>query len=151
MMFCVATYWCLPLHIEILLQKYQFYNDCLDSCSSTAVKSETIYLPKKVCIIIIHANTTHILDMSSCHKHQQQRYHNENSKTCMFIHYMYVDIFFPLKTAIPIMLENVTTHYQMLQTRIGHNATRYHNFNALPHTLPHALPYIFSQFNMNRP
>ena len=32
-------------------------------------------------------------------------------------------------------------------TWIGHNATRYHNFNALPH----ALPYIFSQYNMDRP
>ena len=34
---------------------------------------------------------------------------------------------------------------------IGHNATRYHNFNPLPHALPHALLYIFSQFNMGRP
>ena len=34
---------------------------------------------------------------------------------------------------------------------IGHNATRYHNFNMLPHGLPHALPYIFSQFDMDRP
>ena len=32
-------------------------------------------------------------------------------------------------------------------TWIGHNATRYNNFNALPH----ALPYISPQFNMNRP
>ena len=30
---------------------------------------------------------------------------------------------------------------------IGHNATRYHNFNGLPQ----ALPYITFQFNMNRP
>ena len=110
-----------------------------------------IYLPKKVCLIIIHTNTTHILDMSSCHKHRQQRYHNENAKTCMFIHYMYVDVFFPLTKAIPIMLEHVTTHYQTLQTWIDHDAMRYHNFNALPHALPHALPYIFSQFNMDRP
>ena len=89
--------------------------------------------------------------MSSCHKRQQQRYHNENTKTCMFIHYMYVDVFFPLTKAIPIMFEHVTSHYQTLQTWIGHDATRYHNFNALPHVLPHALPYIFSQFNMDRP
>ena len=47
-----------------------------------------------------------------------------------------------LKKAIPIMFEHVITHYQTLQTRIGHDATRYHKFNALPH----ALPYIFSQF-----
>ena len=89
--------------------------------------------------------------MSSCHKHQQQRYHNENTKTGMFIHYMYVDVFFPLTKVIPIMFEHVTTHYQTLQTWIGHDATRYHNLNALPHALPHALPYIFSQFNMDRP
>ena len=82
--------------------------------------------------------------MSSCHKHQQQRYHNENTKTCMFINYMYVDVFFPLTKAIPIMFEHVTTHYQTLQTWIGHDATRYHNFNVLLH----ALPYIFSKFSM---
>ena len=107
--------------------------------------------------------------MSSCHKHQQQRYRNENTKTCMFIHYMYVDVFFLLTKAIPIMFEHVTTHYQTLQTWIGHDATRYHtryhmryhtfslsltwidhnakryhNFNVLLH----ALPYIFSKFSM---
>ena len=59
---------------------------------------------------------------------------------------MYVDILFPLTKVIPIMYERVTTHYQTLQTRIGYNATRYHNFNALPHALPHALPYMFAQF-----
>ena len=64
---------------------------------------------------------------------------------------MYVDVFFPLTKAIPIMFEHGTTHYQTLQTWIGHDATRCHNFNALPHALPHALPYIFSQFNMDRP
>ena len=32
-------------------------------------------------------------------------------------------------------------------TWIGHNATRYYNFNALPHKLL----YIFSQFIMDRP
>ena len=31
--------------------------------------------------------------------------------------------------------------FQTLQTWIGHNATRYHNLNVLPH----ALPYIFSE------
>ena len=34
--------------------------------------------------------------------------------------------------------------FQTLQTWIGYNATRYHKFYALPH----ALPNIFSQFNM---
>ena len=57
---------------------------------------------------------------------------------------MYVDVFFPLTKAIPIMFEHVTTHYQTLQTWIGDDATCYHNFNALPH----ALPYIFSKFSM---
>ena len=61
---------------------------------------------------------------------------------------MYVDILFPLTKAIPIMSERVTTHYQTLQTWIVHNATLDHNFNALSHALPHALPYIFSQFNI---
>ena len=69
----------------------------------------------------------------------------------MFIHYNYVDILFPLTKAIPIMSERVTTHYQTLWTWIGYNATRYHNFNALQHALPHALPYIFYQFNIDRP
>ena len=34
------------------------------------------------------------------------------------------------------MFERVTTHYQTLQTWIGHDTMRYHDFNALP--------YIFS-------
>ena len=83
----------------------------------------------------------------------------------MFIHYMYVDIIIPLTKVIPIKFEPVTIYYQTLQTLIGHNGTRhhkcyrafslsltwtghnttpYHNLNALPH----ALPYIFSQFSM---
>ena len=84
----------------------------------------------------------------------------------MFIHYMYVDILFPLTKTIPIMFERVTTHNQTLWTWIGHNAMRYHNFHALPYifsqcnigqngmhyhnfkTLPHALPYISYQFGM---
>ena len=64
----------------------------------------------------------------------------------MFILYMYVDILFSQIKTIPIMMERVITYNQTLQTWIGHHATCYHNFNALPH----ALPYIFSQFNMAR-
>ena len=86
--------------------------------------------------------------MSCCHKHQQQRYHNENTKICMLIHDTDVNTFFPLTKAIPIMFERVTTHYQTLQTWIGHDATGYHNFNVLRHMSPDVLPYIFSQFNM---
>ena len=56
---------------------------------------------------------------------------------------MDVDIFFPLTKAIPIIFERVTTHYQTLQTWIGHDATRYYNFNVLPHASPDMLPYIF--------
>ena len=37
------------------------------------------------------------------------------------------------------MFERVTINYQTLQTWIGHNGKRYHNFNALLHALPHAL------------
>ena len=66
----------------------------------------------------------------------------------MFVqHYIYVDILFVPTKDIPVMFERVTTYYQILQTLIDHNATRYHNFN----TLPHSSPYIFSQFNMDRP
>ena len=57
---------------------------------------------------------------------------------------MYVVILFSLTKAIPILFEYVTTHYQTLQTWIGHDATCYHNFNVLPHALPH----IFSKFSM---
>ena len=97
-------------------------------------------------------NITHILDMSFCHKHQQQRYHNKNTKICVLIHYMYVDMFFPKMKAIPVMFERVATHYQTPQTWIDHNETPYHNLNTLPHALPHKLPHglpcIFSQFNV---
>ena len=120
-----------------------------------------IYLSKKFCLIFIHTNTT----QSCCHKQQQQRYHNENTKTGMFIHCMYVGVFFPLTKAIPIMFEHVTTHYQTLQTWIGHDATRYHthyhtfslSLTWIDHNakcyynlsvLLHALPYIFCKFCM---
>ena len=133
----------------ILKSKFFFKNTCSTMTPWIHVgllysKSEMIYLPKKVCLIIIHRNTTHILDMSYYHKHQQQRYHYENTKMCMFIHYMCVDIPFPLTKSIPFMFEPITTHYQTLQTWISYNATRYHKFNTLPHALPHMLPYIFS-------
>ena len=59
-------------------------------------------------------------------------------------------MFFPLTKVIPIMFERVTTHCQTLQTWIDHDATRYHNFNALPHALPHTLSYISSKCNMAR-
>ena len=59
---------------------------------------------------------------------------------------MYLDILFPLTKAIQIIFELVITYYQTPKTCISHKATRYHKFNAL--TLE--LPYIFSQFNMDR-
>ena len=37
------------------------------------------------------------------------------------------------------------TNFQTPQTWLGHNATRYHDLNALPHALPYALPYILSE------
>ena len=73
-------------------------------------KIKMIYLPKKVYLIIIYTNTTHILDMPRCHQHQQQMYHNEKTKICMFIQYKYVDILFPLTKAIPVMFGRVNTH-----------------------------------------
>ena len=48
--------------------------------------------------------------MPCVHKHQQERYNNENTKICMFIHYVYVNILLPLTKAIPIMFDCVTTH-----------------------------------------
>ena len=60
----------------------------------------------------------------------------------MFTHYIHVDILFPLTKAIQIMIDGVITHYKTLQTWIGHNATHYHNFNALLHVLP----YIYFSF-----
>ena len=51
-----------------------------------------------------------------------------------------VDILFALSKAILIIFEKHATHYQTLETWIGHNATRYPIWNVLPH----ALPYIFS-------
>ena len=121
-----------------------FYDDCLDSCWCIVVKKWNDYPSKKVCLIIIHRKTTHLLDTSCCDKHQQQKYHNGNNKIYMYIHYIYVDILFSLAKAILIVSECFTTHYQILQTWIAHNATRYRNFNPLPH----ALPYIFFQFSM---
>ena len=51
-----------------------------------------------------------------------------------------MDILFAISKAILIIFEKHATHYQTLETWIGHNATRYPILNALPH----ALPYIFS-------
>ena len=82
--------------------------------------------------------------MSCCHKHGQQRCHNGNTEIRTFIHYMYADIVFSLTKAIPIKFEPVTTHYETLKTWVGYNAKCYDNFSALPH----ALPYIFSQFSL---
>ena len=65
----------------ILKFKFFFKNTCSAKTAMTAwihvglllSKSEMIYIPKQVCLIIIHRNTTHILDMPCCHKHQQQK------------------------------------------------------------------------------
>ena len=43
------------------------------------------------------------------------------------------------------MFERINTYYHTLKTWIGHNAMRYHKFNALPHALPY---YILSQCSM---
>ena len=56
-----------------------------------------------------------------------------------------VDIFFALSKPIPIIFEHLATHYQTLETWIGHNASRYPNLKALPHALPVALLYMFSK------
>ena len=46
----------------------------------------------------------------------------------MFINYVYVDILLSLTKAFPIIFECVTTHFQILQTWIGPDATRYHTY-----------------------
>ena len=137
---CISllTYWNLNSSSKILVPQW-LLGFMLVYCSQ---KVKLYTFPKRF-VLLLFVETQHILDMTCCHKHQQQRYHNENTNICMIIHYKYVDILFLLTKAIPIMFEHVTTHYQTLETWIGHNATRYHNFNALP--------YIFSQFNMDRP
>ena len=73
--------------------------------------------------------------MLCCHKYQKEKHHNENTKICILVHYMYAYTLFPLAKAIPIMFERLTTHYQILETRIGHNETRYHNFNTVSRIL----------------
>ena len=120
-------------------------------------KVKMIYLPKQVCLIIIHRNTRNILNMSCCHKYQQQnkiiktlkiwqinKINNKYTKIHLFIHYMYADILFPLTKVISIMFKRVITHYQTLWTWLEHNAKCYHNVNVLPYALPHRLPYILS-------
>ena len=55
---------------------------------------------------------------------------------------MYVDIFFPLTKAIPIMFEYVTTHYQTLQIWIGHDATKFSLSLELFGAICNALPRV---------
>ena len=99
-------------------------------------KSEIIYPTKKVCLIIIHRNTTHLLDMSCCLKHQQQRYHNENTKICIFRNSsMYDDILVSLTKAILIIFEHVSTYNRTPQTWIGYISTRQLNVKAFSFSL----------------
>ena len=97
--------------------------------------------------------------MSCCHKQQQQRYHNEITKTCIFIGY--ISVMFEHVSHITKLCKNglaMTQRVTITSTRyhtgyhtfslsltwIGHNAKCYHNFNMLRH----ALPSIFSKFSM---
>ena len=75
--------WCFVWQYEygslpLLKSKFFFKNTCSTIAAWIHVgllysKSEMIYLPKKVCLIIIHRNTTHLPDMSCCNKHQQDQ------------------------------------------------------------------------------
>ena len=128
----------------ILKLKFFFKNTCSTMIAWILVvllqtKSEMIYPPKQVCLIIIHRNTSHIPDCPAVISISNTRSHNKSTKTCMFIHYMYADILFPLTKANPIIFERVTTHYQTLRIWIGHDAWRYHNLSALPYALPRVL------------
>ena len=137
-------YGSLSLHItvKILLQKYLFNNGCLDSCWSIVVKKWNDISSQKVCLIIIHINTTHILDISCCYKDQQ----GIIMKIVKYLlSYYCMPIYFFLWQKTFQLCLNVLPHITKLcKTWIGHDATRYYNFNALPH----ALLYIFSQFTL---
>ena len=55
----------------------------------------------------------------------------------MYVHTLYVYWYiFLLTKVIPNMFEHVTTHYQTLETWIGHNAMRFYNFKVLLNGLP---------------
>ena len=54
-----------------------------------------------------------------------------------------VHIHFAESKAIPVIFEHLASHYQTLETWIGHNATHYSNLNALPHALPYSFSEIF--------
>ena len=47
-------------------------------------------LPKKVSVITIYRNKTHLINIAYFikQKHQQQRYNNENTEICMLIYHM---------------------------------------------------------------
>ena len=91
------------MDVSHYISRYKFFfrNTCSAMTAWNYVclsqpKSEIKYLPNKTCVIIIHTNTIHILDMPCYHQDQQQRYRNENTKIYMFIHYMYVDMLLSL-------------------------------------------------------
>ena len=68
-------YGCLPY---ILKFKFFFNNTCSTMIAWIHIallqtKSEMIYHPKQFLLIIIHSNTKQVLDISCCHKHQQQK------------------------------------------------------------------------------
>ena len=54
-----------------------------------------------------------------------------------------IHIHFAESKAIPVIFEHLASHYQTLETWIGHNATHYSNLNALPHALPYSFSEIF--------
>ena len=110
-----------------------------------------IYLPKKFHLIIIHTNTTNHLDMSCVNKHQQQRYNNENTKICMFIHCMFVDILFlqqnPLQFSLKVLphIAKLYIHGQAIMQRVitcvtthvtVHFLSVQHGFRAICNRLP---------------
>ena len=50
-----------------------------------------------------------LLGILCCYKPQKQVYDNENTKICIFIRQMYIDILFSLAKAISLMFDCVTT------------------------------------------
>ena len=125
---------CLTLHY-ILKFKFFFKNTCFAMTAWIHVgllesECKMIFLPKQVCLTIIHKNTTHILDISISRigiLMEILKY------VCSYT--ICILNFFPSNKSLSNYVERVTTHYQTLQTRIGQNASRYLNLNALPNAL----------------
>ena len=81
----------------ILELKFFFKNNCSTMIAGILIvlllaNSEMINLCREVCLIIIHRNTSHFLDISCCHKHQQQKKSKLKYEN-MYVHALYVCLY----------------------------------------------------------